>query len=142
MTTNLLNTRTAKAFSAAAIAIALFVGNPLTSLANGGKEKKVSSLTDQQVSVQYVGTSENNIVFHVEFENPTTEKFWLIIKNDAGDVVYRKQFSDAHFSKSIYFQNEESEIHPTFIIRNGDNEVVRQFSVSKTLTESTVVTRL
>src|SRR4051812_3656003 len=145
MKANLLNTRTTKVFGAAVLAIALFISNPVTSLANGGKggDKKVSSLTDQQVSIQYVGNSENNIVFRVEFENPTTEKFWLIIKNDAGDVIYRKQFSDVHFAKTIFFQNDESsDIHPTFVIRNGDNEVVRQFSVNKTLTENTVVTRL
>ena len=144
MKANLFSTRTAKAFGAAALAIALFISNPASSLANGGKgDKKVSSLTDQQVSIHYVGTSENNIVFRVEFENPTTEKFWLIIKNDAGDVVYRKQFSDVHFAKTVFFQNDEaSDIHPTFVIRNGNNEVVRQFSVNKTLTENTVVTRL
>ena len=145
MKANILNTRTAKAISAAGIALALFISNPLTSqAAEGGKTpSKVSSLNEQQVSVQYIGNTENNIVFRVEFENPTNEKFWLIIKNDAGDVVYRKQFNETHFAKSVYFQSEEtSDIHPTFIIRNGDKEVVRQFSVNKTLTENTVVTRL
>jgi hypothetical protein len=139
-----MNTKVVKALAVALTSIVVLVSNPLTSQANGGGiNSKKASLTEEQVSVKYQGTSDNNIIFKVEFENPTAEKFSLIIKNDNGDVVYHQQFSDAHFSKSVFFQNTDSEIHPTFIIRSGNNnEIVRQFSVNKTLTENTVVTRL
>jgi hypothetical protein len=142
MNTISVSTRVVKAISVAVAAIVLFVSNPLTSLANGGDHKKTATLTEEQVNVQYIGTNDNSVVFRVAFENPTAEKFWLIIKNDNGEVVYRKQFSDAHFAKSVYFQKEESDIHPTFVIRNGENEVVRQFAVNRTITENTVVTKL
>ena len=143
MNTNSLITRVVKGIAVAFAAVVILVSNPLTSQANGGGiNNKKASLTDEQVSVKYLGTNDNNVIFKVEFENPTAEKFWLIIKNDAGDVVYHQQFSDVHFSKSVFFENTDSEIHPTFVIRNGNNEIVRQFVVSKTVTESTVVTRL
>jgi hypothetical protein len=129
-----------KTLAAVVVAVVFTVSNPLTSLANDGN--KNAGPKDDQVSVQYVGSSENQVVFHVEFQNPTAEKFWLIIKNDAGDVVYRKQFSDAHFSKSIYVVKEDTDIRPTFIIRNSNNEIVRQFAVSSVVTENTVVTKL
>ena len=141
MNTN-LNSRVAKAISVAAVAAVFFLSNPIASLANEGGKNDKAKLNDEQVTVQYVGANEQHLVFHVDFQNPTGEKFWLIIRNDAGDVVYRKQFSDAHFSKSIYFENEGAEIRPTFIIRNGANEITRQFSVTKTITEQTVVTKL
>ena len=141
MNTNSFSTRVVKALSVVAVAAVLVVSNPLSTLANGGHDKKLG-LTEEQVSVQYVGSNDNSVVFRVEFENPTSSKFWLIIKNDAGDVIYRKQFSDVHFAKSISFQKEESEIHPTFVIRNGENEIVRQFAVTSTVTENTVVTKL
>lgn len=128
-----------KAISAAALMI--IISNPIASLANGGKNEK-AKLTDEQVTVQYVGVSEDHVVFHVDFENPTGEKFWLIIRNDGGDVVYRKQFTGTHFSKNVYFENELSDIRPTFIIRNDNNEIVRQFAVTRTITENTVVTKL
>lgn len=141
MNTN-LNSRVAKALVAAIVAVVVFISSPMTSLANGGKHNKVA-LNDEQVSVNYIGNDDQNVIFRVEFKNPTAEKFWLIIKNDAGDVVYRKQFSDVNFAKSVYFQKDEStDMHPTFIIRNAANEVVRQFAVNTTLTESTVVTKL
>lgn len=141
MNTNSFGTRVVKALSVAVVAFVFFISNPLTSLANGDNHKK-SGLTDGQVSVTYVGADDNSVVFRVEFENPTAEKFWLIIKNDAGDVIYRKQFSDAHFAKSVFFQKEEADIHPTFVIRNGENEIARQFAVTRTITENTVVTKL
>ena len=135
-----MNTKVVKAIAVALTSIVL-LSNPFTSKANGGNGK--TSLTEEQVSVKYQGTSDNNIIFKVEFDNPTAEKFSLIIKNDNGDVVYHQQFTDAHFAKSVFFQNTDSEIRPTFIIRSANNnEIVRQFSVNKTLTENTVVTRL
>ena len=134
---------TKQSIAAALTAIVVFFSNAASANEGGINSKKTSSVTEEQVSVKYQGTSENNIIFKVEFENPTSEKFSLIIKNDNGDVVYNQQFSDAHFSKSVFFQNTEAEIHPTFIIRTGvNNEIVRQFAVNRTLTENTVVTRL
>ncbi|HEY4061693.1 MAG TPA: hypothetical protein VGM30_07320 [Puia sp.] len=143
MNTNFVSTRVGKAISVAVAAVVILVSNPFSSQANGGGvNNKKASLTDGQVSVKYLGTNDNNVIFKVEFENPTAEKFWLIIKNDAGDVIYHQQFSDTHFTKSVFFQNTDSEMRPTFVIRNGNNEIVRQFSVNRTLTESTVVTKL
>lgn len=129
--------------AAAFTAVVVFFSNAASANEGGSNNKKASSLTEEQVSVKYQGTTENNIIFKVEFDNPAAEKFSLIIKNDNGDVVYHQQFTDAHFSKSVFFQNTDAQIHPTFIIRTGNNnEIVRQFAVNRTLTENTVVTRL
>jgi hypothetical protein len=129
-----------KAIAVVATALVVIVSNPLASKANGGGTK--ASINDEQVSVKYVGTNEDRVVFQVQFENPTGEKFALIIKNDNGDVVYHQQFNGTHFAKNVYFENTDGEIEPTFIIRNANNEVVRQFHVVKTITENTTVTSL
>lgn len=142
MNTN-LSSRVVKVIAVALTAVVVFVSNPLTSQANGGGSKKSSSVTDEQVSVKYTGTTDSHIVFKVEFENPTAEKFWLIIKNDNGDVIFHQQFNDTHFAKSVFFENTDTEIQPTFVIRTGNNnDIVRQFHVNKTITENTIVTRL
>jgi hypothetical protein len=133
----------AKIIAVAFTAVVVLVANPLASHANGGGAKKVSSLTEAQVSVKYVGVSNNQVVFQVVFDNPTAEKFTLIIKNDAGDVVYHQQYNDAHFAKNVYFENTDSQIQPTFIVRTANgNDIVRQFQVTKTVTENTTVTSL
>jgi hypothetical protein len=131
------NNFVAKTLTAAAVAVVFFTTN---TLANDGGKKAGGN--DEQVNVQYISASESQVAFRVEFENPTAEKFWLIIKNDAGDIVYRKQFNDVHFSKSVYVLKDEADIRPTFIIRNNAGEVVRQFAVTSTTVENTVVTKL
>jgi hypothetical protein len=131
----------AKVLAVALTALVVIVSNPLASKANDGGSKK-ASINDAQVSVTYVGTADDNVVFQVQFDNPTGEKFSLIIKNDNGDVVYHQQFTGTHFAKNVYFENTDGEIEPTFIIRNSNNQVVRQFHVVKTVTENTTVPSL
>jgi len=131
-----------KALAVLATALVVIVSNPLASQANGGSKKTATTLNDEQVSVKYVGTTDNHVVFQVNFENPTGEKFSLIIKNDNGDVVYHQQFNETHFAKNVYFENTDTDIAPTFVIRNANNEIVRQFRVVKTVTENTTVTSL
>ncbi len=104
--------------------------------------EKIISPTEQQVSVKYVGTSDNNLVFHLEYENKTGEKFFLIIKNDLGEVVYQNAFNDVHFEKNIRLPKEDSEMKPTFIIRTGTEQVERKFLVNRQLSENIVVTSL
>ena len=133
----------AKIIAVAFTAVVVLVANPLASHANGGGSKKVSTLTDAQVSIKYVGTTNNQVVFQVVFDNPTAEQFSLIIKNDAGDVVYHQQFSETHFAKNVYFENTDNEIQPTFIVRAANGtDIVRHFQVVKTVTENTTVTSL
>jgi len=137
-----MKTNAVKVIVAALASVVILIGNPLISKANGGDNKKVSPV-EAQVSVSYQGTTENHLVFKVEFENPTAQKFWLIIKNDNGDIIYHHQFSDTKFAKNVCFENTDTEIQPTFVIRTSDNiDVVRQFQVSKAITENTVVTSL
>jgi hypothetical protein len=139
-----MNTKTKnhafKVIAIALTAVMFLFGSPLTSKANGGAKK--NAITDAQVSVTYQGVSNNSLVFKVDYENVAGEKFTLVIKDDNGDVVYKQQFSDAHFSKTILFENTDTDINPTFIIRKGNNEIVRQFQVNQIITETTVVTGL
>jgi len=104
--------------------------------------EKIVSPTDKKVTVNYVGVSNNSLVFHLEFENKTGEKFWLIVKNDVGDIVYENVYNDVHFSKNIRITEEESEMNPTFIIRTSSEQVERKFSVKANVTENFVVTAL
>lgn len=138
MNTNTKN-HAVKVIAVALTAVMFLFASPLTTKANGGGTSKNSTIAQAQVSVTYQGVSDNSLVFKVDFENPTGEKFWLVIKDDNGDVVFHQQFSDVHFSKNVYFLNTNTDINPTFIIHEGTNDIVRQFEVNKIITETTVV---
>ena len=102
--------------------------------------EKIISPTDKKVNVTFVGATDNSLVFHLEFENKTGEKFYLIVKNDAGDIVYQASYNDVHFEKNIRILKEDSEIHPTFVIRTANEQVERKLSVSRKTSENFVVT--
>ena len=131
---------------AAATGLTLLVASPLTSKANNGKEKGVKEvvtpLTEGNLSVQYTGSNDDGVLFNVKFENTGAQKFWLIIKNDDGDVLFQEQFSDVHFNKNVQFLRNGEELNPTFIIRSGKQEVKHTFAVNRKLVENVVVTKL
>ncbi len=104
--------------------------------------EKIVNPVDQEVSVSYVGVTENNFVFRLNFDNKSGEKFWLIVKNDAGEVVYQEAYKDVHFSKTIRLPKEEGEIHPTFVIRTQNEQVERRFAINRQISENVVVTQL
>lgn len=123
-------------------AVVLFISTPLTSQARTIGGKQLVSLPEGQVSINYVGSNDNNVIFSVKFENPTAARFWLIIKNDAGEIVYRQPFSDTNFSRAIYLEKSDAQIHPTFIIRKGNEESVHSFDVRLSTLEQVSVTKL
>jgi len=104
--------------------------------------EQIISPTDKEVNVTFVGTTDNSLVFHLDFDNKSGEKFSLIIKNDAGEVVYQATYNDIHFEKNIRIQKEDSEMHPTFVIRTSTEQVERKFSVNRQVSEKFVVTTL
>jgi hypothetical protein len=104
--------------------------------------EKIISPTEKNVNVTFVGATDNSLVFHLEFENKTGEKFYLIVKNDAGDIVYQATYNDVHFEKNIRIIKEDSEIQPTFVIRTANAQVERKFSVNREVSENFVVTNL
>jgi hypothetical protein len=104
--------------------------------------EKIISPTDKQVNVTFVGATDNSFVFHLDFNNKSGEKFTLIIKNDAGEIVYQATYNDIHFDKNIRIQKEDTEMHPTFVIRTATEQVERKFSVNRQVSENYVVTTL
>lgn len=140
-----LNVRSAVAkISLTTLVVAfLLVCAPFTSKA-GEKNEKEILVSAKQVSVQYAGYNENSVVFRVKFDNPTAQKFSLIIKNEAGDVLFQGKYSDVAFNKAVHILKDEAEMNPTFIIRVGSQKIEQTFSVTSNtdVVEDVVVTKL
>jgi hypothetical protein len=128
--------------SASVVAASLLLSLGSASLQAAPIIEKIISPTDKQVNINFVGTTENDFVFHMEFDNKTGEKFWLIVKNDEGEIVYQNAFNETHFVKNIRIANVENEMHPTFVIRTSNEQIERKFSVKSKTSESFVVSTL
>ncbi len=132
----------AKAIAIAVTAAMLIAGNPSGSYANNMKGNEFTYVSDDQVSVKYIGTRDNDLLFHVQFDNPTGQKFAVIVKDDAGFVIYEEKFSDTKFSKNFRLPKQEGVMHTTFVVRTGKKDVESSFVVNTTLTENIEVTKL
>lgn len=142
MKTNLVSTNLVKAFAALLATGVLMISNPLTSQAGVGRnEKPILSLSATPVTVKYIGHNENSLIFSVSYENPLADQFWLILKDDAGNIIYRQQYNDVRFYREIRIENDGSAIRPTFIIRKGNEESVHKFVVNVATTQEVVVTK-
>lgn len=124
------------------ISVVAVLVSPFVSKANTGIDSVAEK--EKQSYVQYLGTSESSIWFNVKYANPTGEKFYLVIKNEDGDVLYQSSFTDVNFSRKIKLLIEEQDINPTFIIRKGSEQVAQSFQVNSAtrVTEHVVVTKL
>jgi len=133
-----------KSVVAAATVALLFVSNPLTSMAGTvkGKVKTTTAVVNDQADVQYAGAEEGAYLFRVEFNNPSAQKFSLIIKNEEGIIVYNEKFTEVNFDKTFHLPYDGTDIQPTFIIRTVNGDVKRSFYVSRKVVENYQVTKL
>ncbi|RXK81317.1 hypothetical protein [Filimonas effusa] len=137
----------AKLSVAGLVVLAILIATPAISKAeNGTKDKKSKAVpvAKSQVSVKYAGMQDNNVVFRVQFHNPTGQKFNLIIRNHNGDEIYRGRYSDVHFSKTIYLVNDDEEMAPTFTISTLDQDIDNSFTINTNVEDAkeAVVTKL
>jgi hypothetical protein len=145
MKSTVKNNSILKAIAITATTAVLLATNPIGSFANPVHAKKeIVKIPESQIDVQFVGITENRFNFKIEFENPSAQKFTLTVKNDDGEVVYSKEFNDAHFSRTITLvnDNESFGIHPTFAVSVGNRLVQRSFSIERKITQDVVVTKL
>ena len=126
---------------------AMLIATPAISKAGNGtkdKKSKTTLVAKSQVSVKYTGMQDNNVVFRVQFHNPTGQKFYLTIRNHNGDEIYRGKYNDVHFSKTIHLVKDDEEMNPTFTISTLNQDIDNSFTINTSVEEAkdAVVTRL
>ena len=114
MKKQVLNFRKAMAVAALVSAVSFSAMAAPATIKNGKSDKT------EQNNVQYVGSTDDGIVFNVKYDNPDSTKFDLIIKNEYGEVVYQQAFSDKNFDRRVMLVKEPGDAHLTFIIKGSD----------------------
>jgi hypothetical protein len=75
------------------------------------------------VSVNYVGTQNDNLMFHVNFNNTTTNPAILTITNEAGETLYSVKIKDKEFNKTFAISQEFGAEKISFTVKtNVDTE--------------------
>ncbi|HWJ90126.1 MAG TPA: hypothetical protein VNR87_03395 [Flavisolibacter sp.] len=129
--------RTKKSILNLGLAGILFVGLP--SVVNA--EEKPG--TPSGVSVNYVGSVDNQPVFQIEFDNKNEEQFTISIKDSDGNVLYVERSKDKKFVKRFKYQGEEA-VKLTFVLSTDKEKQAQVFEVNKSIrvVQDVVVNRL
>ena len=86
--------------------------------------------TDNAAIVKYLGTQDDMIVFNVAYDNPQGSKFLVTIKDQDGNQLYQRFYSDKSFYKQFKLAKTDKD-KVVFIFRNGEEEpIVKTFAVN------------
>jgi uncharacterized radical SAM superfamily protein len=107
-------------FRKAMLVAALVSAVSFSAMAAPATDKNDKSNKAAQSNIQYVGVTDNSIVFNVKYDNIDASKFDLIIKNEYGDVVYQQTFNDKNFDRKVVLLKEPGDARLTFIIKGAD----------------------
>ena len=107
-------------FRKAMLVAALVSAVSFSAMAAPATNKNDKNDKTTQNNIQYVGSTDNGIVFNVKYDNTDFAKFDLIIKNEYGEVVYQQTFSDRNFDRKVMLVKEPGDARLTFIIKGAE----------------------
>ena len=107
-------------FRKAMLVAALVSAVSFSAMAAPATSKNDKSDKTAQNNIQYVGSTDNGIVFNVKYDNTDFAKFDLIIKNEYGEVVYQQTFNDRNFDRRVMLVKEPGDARLTFIIKGAE----------------------
>jgi hypothetical protein len=122
-------------------ALALFFATAFSTGSFATDSPNKSTTTAKTFDVKYMYSVEDGFVFNVKYDNLSAGYFDLLIKDETGETLYQRSFSDKTFSKK--FQLSKSLIKAVFIIRPQQAaEQSFEVMVQSRVTEDVVVSRL
>jgi len=107
-------------FRKAMVVAALVSAVSFSAMAAPATSKNGKSDKTEHNNIQYVGTTDDGIVFNVKYDNADSSNFDLVIKNEFGEIVYQQTFNDKNFDKRVMLVKEPGDAHLTFIIKGAD----------------------
>ena len=97
-----------------------------------------------QSSVIVAGTTETEILVDVKVFNTNAEKLSLIIEDELGDELYKKEIDSTDFTKRFRLQKADNISNYSVLIRYANKSLKEKFIIKTTskLVEDVTVTRL
>src|SRR5579862_603037 len=115
----------------------------LFTVATTQAQASASISTDKATSVKYVGTQDDVILFNVSVDNPSGNKFSVIVTDNEGNQLFREVYNDRKFDKRFKLPKSETG-KLTSVVRNfrDASDDVYSFEVKNRVVEDVVVTSL
>jgi hypothetical protein len=118
----------AAAFLSASVLLTSFAGNAAIN------HHGIEILSSGNSIIQFNGTTNDALLFKVHINNEKGDKFTLTIKNNSGDVLFSKAFSDVNFEKQFKVLKGDQDNERYFFTISSDNKNLEDtYVISTTL---------
>ena len=107
--------------------------------------KQDSSRSNSPAIVKYIGSVEDQVLFQLSYDNKEGAVFYIMVKDDQGNILYNGKFNDAKFSKQFrFYKSDLSNSGVSFILTSQNEKQNQVFHISTTsrVIEDVVVTKL
>lgn len=96
-----------------------------------------------KTEVSHLASDGESLLFEVKVENASGEKFYVLVKDENNNTLYRGSFSGKEFNKKFRLPKSESN-HITFIVRgeSGVSTETFQINTNRRVVEEVVVTKV
>ena len=123
---------------------ALFVVLSIAGLTYG-KAYGQSINSNSKPSIQYVGKVNDQLVFQVDYDNPTNDIVNVLIKDEDGNVLYTDRFKEKRLTKKFKVNTAGyGDVRLTFVISTDKDKTSQVFQVNTNtrVIDDVVVTNL
>jgi len=114
----------------------------LFTVATTQAQTTTNASADKNITVKYLGTQDDVIVFNVSVNNPNGNKFSVIVTDNEGNQLFQEVYNDKQFDKKFKLPKSETG-KLSFVVRNfkDASDDVHSFEVSNRIVEDVVVTK-
>ncbi|NCT94678.1 MAG: hypothetical protein GXC72_09660 [Chitinophagaceae bacterium] len=92
---------------------------------------KASKEAAAKVDVKYTGNQDDQISFSVKFNNPEGKNFTLLVLDEYGESLFKRNYNDVKFEKKFKLPKDEVS-RLTFLIQRGKEVYRERFDVNVT----------
>lgn len=85
---------------------------------------------NEPVTVKYLGTQDDMVVFNVSCSNPEGSRFQLSIKDQDGSLLYQNTFADKSFYKQFRLPKTDKDRVVFIFHNNHDADLVKAFEIN------------
>jgi hypothetical protein len=105
---------------------------------------EIISTSTAKSSVQFVGASDEAMVFDVKLDNANGDKFTITVTTKDGDVLFSKEFNDKNFAKKFKLVKSDDINSYNFKITSSNKDLEQTFVVDATIktVDNVTVTKL
>jgi hypothetical protein len=99
---------------------------------------------EQPALVKHIASLEDKMLFQVHFDNDSSQKFVLSIRDEQGVVLFRETYSDKTFDKKFQLNKLEENERLTFSIYTPKDRKTQSFVINNNtrVVDDVVVTQL